>query len=169
MKHYVSSKLARQLYFAFIYPQIRYGIESFGSCSNKLMAKLQTIQNKLLKLLLRLPFRTRTNTLHKDLKILKVKDIYNCSLNLFVHDCLNHNCSSALWEYFQPSHHQHVTRQRNKLTIKHSRTSIGTSRVIVKAALEWNSISKDLTKLDKNPLKNNLIKQYISMYEESEI
>ena len=52
VKHFVSKRIARQLYFSFIYSRINYGIEVYGSCADEHFSKLQVMQNKLLKLLL---------------------------------------------------------------------------------------------------------------------
>ena len=48
----VSNQLARKLYYVFVYSNISYGIEVYGSCSDTSLDRLQVIQNKLLKLLL---------------------------------------------------------------------------------------------------------------------
>ena len=53
---FVSMKIARQLYFAFVFSRIKCRIEVYGNCSDTLCSKLQTMQNKLLKLLLHLDF-----------------------------------------------------------------------------------------------------------------
>ena len=105
VKHFISNKLARQLYFAFIYPPIKYGIEAYGSCANTLIKKLQTVQKKLLKLLLDVPRKTRINKIHTKLQLLKVNDIYKNSLCLFAHDCLSQNCPLVLSNYFQRNQH----------------------------------------------------------------
>ena len=49
------------------------GINGYTSVSNVL--KIQTMQNKLLQLILKLDIRTQTNTMHKMLNILKMEDI----------------------------------------------------------------------------------------------
>ena len=77
LKFYVSNQLARKLYYAFVYSNISYGIEVYVSCSDTSLDRLQVIQNKLLKLLLRLDPSTSTNLLLSELNILKVKDLYN--------------------------------------------------------------------------------------------
>ena len=61
---------------------------------------VQVIQNKLLKLLLRLDPYTSTNMLHSGLNILKVKDLYDTSLLLFVHANLQGDCPAAVKNYF---------------------------------------------------------------------
>ena len=47
MKTYVSKQLARQLYYAFIFPHINYGIERYGASSSGKVKQIQVIQNKL--------------------------------------------------------------------------------------------------------------------------
>ena len=42
--------MMRQLYYAFIYSRIKYGIELYGISSASNMNKVQVIQNKLLKI-----------------------------------------------------------------------------------------------------------------------
>ena len=46
-KDYVSAKLARQIYYSFVYSQMNYGIEDYGSCAKTSLEKLQILQNKL--------------------------------------------------------------------------------------------------------------------------
>ena len=50
IKNFVSKRIARQLYFAFINSRIQYGIETYGTRAKESLAKVQTMQNKLLKL-----------------------------------------------------------------------------------------------------------------------
>ena len=76
VKTIISKKIARQLYFAFIYSRIKYGIEVFEDCTNEYLQNLQVIKNKLLKLLLNFDRRMSTNELHQQLSLLKVVDIH---------------------------------------------------------------------------------------------
>ena len=41
IKNFVSKRIARQLYFAFIYSRIQYGIETYGTCAKETLAKVQ--------------------------------------------------------------------------------------------------------------------------------
>ena len=60
--------LKRQLYYSLVYSHIQYGIELYGACGDTSINKVQTIQNKLLKVLYNLPYRTDTNELILQLK-----------------------------------------------------------------------------------------------------
>ena len=47
IKYKVNDKTGRQLYFAFVFSRLKYGIEIYGNCSERNINKLQTMQNKL--------------------------------------------------------------------------------------------------------------------------
>ena len=66
IKHKVTQNVVRQLYYGFIYSKIAYGLEVYGYTSVSNVSKIQTMQNKLLKLILKLDIRTRTNTVHHE-------------------------------------------------------------------------------------------------------
>ena len=87
IKHIINRSIIRQLYFAFIYSRIKYGIEIYGNCANKHQDKLQVIQNGLLKLLSNNDRRTSTNLIHTDFRLLKVRDIYKVQVMTFVNKC----------------------------------------------------------------------------------
>ena len=64
---FFNARIARQLYFVFINSRINYDIDVYGHCAGEHLSKLQTLQNKLLKRLLKLDRHTFTNQLHHDL------------------------------------------------------------------------------------------------------
>ena len=72
----VSLRISKQLYYAFIYFRIQYGIEAYRSCAKETMSKLQIIQNKLLKLLLNWDRRSPPDLVHKELPLLKIDDVH---------------------------------------------------------------------------------------------
>ena len=167
MKSYVSSRLARQLYFAFIFPHIKYGIEVYGATSLKNIKRLQVIQNKLLKLLLNKNRLTPTNTIHKENNLLKVNDIHNLYTSLFVRDSIYKETLPLFWDYF-PSRiniHNHNTRTRHFLQIPRTRTKLATTSVKYKGATIWNTI-KDTAKLSKtrNSFKRHLTNDLLNTY-----
>ena len=67
--------IARQIYYAFNYSRIQYGIEVYSSYSETHINRLRVIQNKLLKLILKLATLVATNILHKEINVLKVTHI----------------------------------------------------------------------------------------------
>ena len=55
--------------------RINYGLLIYGSADKKVMLPLQTLQNKLVKVLLNRNYRTPTNEIHDVMEILKVEEI----------------------------------------------------------------------------------------------
>ena len=138
IKHKVNKKTARQLYFAFVFSRIKYGIEIYGNCSDRNVNKIQIMQNKLLKLLLQMDRLTPTNILHKNLNILKS---------------------------IHKKHSHYDLRQKGKLDIPPARLTLGDRAVRIKGAKLWNDIHKDLIPYKcKISLKRHLMKWHVSRY-----
>ena len=165
LKVYISNQLARKLYNAFVYSNISYGIEVDGSCSDISLERLQVIQNKLLKLLLRLDPYTSTNLLHSELNILKVKDLYNTSLLLFVHANLQGDCPAAVKNYFWEEIYN--TRQTGHLEYRRARLDLGTSRLQYHAAELWNLLSDVIKHIPcRKYFRRNLCEKLVQGYSE---
>ena len=167
LKDYVSNQLARKLYYAFVYSNISYGIVVYGSCSDTSLERLQNIQNKSLKLLLRLDPYASTNLLHSELNILKVKDLYNTSLLLFVHANLHGDCPAAVKKYFVRRNSAYKTRQTGHLEYRRARLYLGTSRVQYHASELWNQLSDVIKKVPyRKYFKRNLCEKLVQGYSE---
>ena len=138
IKSFITSRIARQLYFVFIGSRISYGIEVYGHCANEYLCKLQTLQNKLLKLMLILNRRTSTNQLHRDLSLLKVSDIHAVSVLCFVNNCRAARCPETFCHYFQVRQTDRELRNNDHLDVPWGRTETGISSCCIKGARLWN-------------------------------
>ena len=144
---------------------VSYGIEVLGSCSDTSLERLRVIQNKLLKLLLRLDPYTSTNLLHSELNILKVKDLYKISLLLFVHANLQGDCPAAVKNYFVRRNSVYNTRQTGHLEYRRARLDLGTSRVQYHAAELWNLLSDIIKNIPcRKYFKRNLCEKLVQGY-----
>ena len=163
----LTKNLKRQLYFSMVYSRIIYGIVIYGACRDSLMKKVQVLQNKLLKVLYKLPFRTDTNVMHKDLDILKVKDIYKYQIQKFVYESLNKTCIVQFHDYYSYNNnvHQMNTRQQNRLKSTRPKTKFGENSLKYYGAVLWNSLdsniqlSKSLNTF-KRALRHSIIQNY---------
>ena len=138
IKSFITSRIAGQLYFAFIGFRISYGIEVCGHCANEYLCKLQTLQNKLLKLMLKLNRRTFTNQLHRDLSLLKVSDIHAVSVMCFVSNCGVARCLETFCNYFQVRQTERELRNNDHLDVHWGRTETGISSFYIKGVRLWN-------------------------------
>ena len=138
IKSFITSRIARQLYFAFINSRISYGIEVYGHCADEYLSKLQTLQNKLLKLMLKLDRRTSTNILHRNLALLKVADIHTVSVLCFVNNCRGARCSETFCNHYQVLQTERELRNKDRLDVPWARTDMGLSSCNIKGARLWN-------------------------------
>ena len=164
VKHFVSLQIARQLYFAFIYSRIQY-----GSCAKETISKLQIIQNKLLKLLLKLDRRTPTDFVHHRLSILKVNDVHGAKILSFVNECRASRVPDIFVEYFRTRETGLNLRNWSSLDIPWARTDIGLSRCDVRGARLWNNHLQAVTPmLYKKSFHKQISKFFIRNYEKNE-
>ena len=160
----MTTQTARQLYFAFIYSRIAYGIEVYGNCSKSHLDKLQTIQNKLLKMILQKDMRTSTNLLHSNLHLLKVKDIQQVKLLLFVNSCLQRTVPPVFHDYYNERTIQYDIRNPG-LFIPRARTALGVHSVYIKGAKLWNELDQDVKQHRyKKNFKKHMIRYVVCQY-----
>ena len=131
-----------------------------GTSSKTNMNKLQILQNRLLKFLFNKPLLYPTNQLHNEIIILKIKNLFDFSVSLFVHDCLQGKVPEPLSNYFKYKVTRYPQRQGQigKLDIPKSRISIGQARVKSIGATIWNKIDLSISSVnDKNKFKVALL------------
>ena len=125
----VPPKLKKQIYNAFVLSRVSYGLEVYGSCSVKLNKQLQTLQNKLLKVLFYKDRLTNTQELHKDLNFLLIKDQHKVNILNFVFNILNNDPIEALKNYYCLGHqnHNYAVRNRYDVHVAMHKTKLGST------------------------------------------
>ena len=165
IKLFITKNIARQLYFAFVFSKIKYGIEVYGACSNEQLHRLQVVQSGLLKLLLKFNRRTDTDFLHKHIRLLKVKDIYRQQLLCFLSKCTHNRLPDAFNDYFIQRPTAYTTRNPEDLEVTYGRTNFGLLTVKNKAARLWNSIPLELKeKASQLNFRKHIATHYIHEY-----
>ena len=165
LRHKVTTNTVRQLYHAFICSKLKYGLEVYGNISSRNISKLQVMQNKLLKYVMRFDIRTGTNLLHTTLDIMKVEDIHKNNVLTFVNMCLMGKCPEIFNQYHWVKTTPCETRQEGSLDMPSHRIEYGARSVKVVGVKLWNRLEKDLEKYKLKPcFKWKIRKSYISKY-----
>ena len=165
IKYKATPKVARQICYAFIYSRIQYGIEVYSSCSETHTNRLQVIQNKLLKLILKLDRLTATNMLHKEINVLKVTHIGDNNVLGCVNKVLCGHCPDIFISYYTIKLNAYDVRTKGQLVTPQTRIQFGDRAVKEKGCLLWNRIDKNMLEYRlSRPLKDHLVKYYISAY-----
>ena len=89
--------------------------------------RIQTQQNKALKILFDKNFRTKTEKLHADLQLLTMKDTQHLSIAKFVHKHVHNKLPDIFNKYFTPAQniHEHGARC-HKIHINQQSTELKT-------------------------------------------
>ena len=146
IEYKVTPYVARQIYYAFIYSRIQYGIEVYNNCSETHTNRLQVIQNKLLKLILKLDGLTATNLLHKEMNVLKLTHIGESNVLGFVNKVVRGHCPEIFHSYFEIKINAYDVRTKGQLVTPQTRIQLGDRAVKVKGCLLWNRILKNMLK-----------------------
>ena len=154
-------KIDRQIHYAFIYSHLQYGIEIYGCCSQSNISNIQTLQYKLLKLILQLDRRTGTNHLHPLLNIAKANDVYTINVMNFINNCIKVGIHPS--ESFKTTAYN--LRVKDTLEIKKHRTPFGSFGTEIQGAILWNKCRLEIRKYKlERSFRQNFTKFIIARY-----
>ncbi len=131
IKRLIPDKIKRDLYYAYCFSRIIYGIEVYGTAANISIHKLQVLQNRILKTLYNKDWYTTTSVLHKDLNFLQIKDIVSLFQLVFVHNHQLGNLPENFSEYYitRENIHNRMTRYRKQIYLCQVKTNIGSKSI----------------------------------------
>ena len=112
------------------------------------------------------PFHS-TNQLHKELDILKVKDVYKSCVLKFVFLCLNHTPLRMFNNYFQKRQtlHDRNLRDMKTLHVPVGYSDLALSSTKINGAKLWNKLPLEIKRNDdvgcfKKSVKSHFMKSY---------
>jgi len=149
LRHYLSTKQLKQIYYNLIYPYISYTIMAWGSAYSTHLMKIQTKQNHIIRLIFFATLYGRDTASAKPLlnllEVLTVKNVYNLHILKFMH--LWHigalpSIFKSMFKYARDVHKYNTRYSRNSNLYKSKvRTNIGKQLISFTAIAIWNSIS----------------------------
>jgi len=146
------------LYKSLALSKINYGIELYGRRNNSWLTQLQKTQNRLMKILfLRNKFE-RTNKLHTDNHILKIRDQANLRLALLVYDNRHLIETNRGQRYIL----------RNNLNFAVSTNNYNyINKVIEEAILIWNALPNNFKRtIPRDKFKTSITEKALATYTE---
>ena len=178
-RHYIKDSPSQllSLYHSIFSSHMIYGCQTWGLVENKYTKKIQTLQNRALRLV---SFADNSeNTVHtcdlyKNLKLLKFNDLVTLKNMLFIHDYFNKKLPESFSNYFQLSKDMHGHSTRNASichifipqieSVKYGRKSFK-----LKAITAWNALcdkfqDQNFINLSKPKLKKIIIDHLLSKY-----
>ena len=105
------------LYNSMVLSKVSYALETYGLASKKCLNELQTLQNRILRILYFKDRRYPTNVLHIELNFLKINDLYELKILKLMH-CIYHN-DKIVPEVFK--NYFHTNERRHNYATRHSK------------------------------------------------
>jgi len=138
----------KNIYFAFVYRHILYGIEIYANTSSIHLKKLITLNNKLLRILQNKLYKFHLKDLYHNFDTLAIPELHIHQMLILVHKFLHHILllPTAFANYFtiNSAIHLHNTRVRENLHLDYVSTNYGKMTVRYKASKIWNKLPSSL-------------------------
>ena len=158
LNKFMPINILKTLYDSLILPYLSYGIEIWYSAPNYLTNRVEILQKKAIRAINNLPFNDHTHAYFRDMRLLKLGDLY--LLNLMT-DMYRRVGSGEVSVDSIPIAHQHDTRNRNQyINPRFNRTSTQNS-FLYQQIIKWNAVPLNIKECsDKTKFKIKL-KDYI--------
>ena len=97
IRDYLTKENIKTMYCTMIYSRMKYGITIHGNKLNK----IQVLKNPLLKVLLKIDYRSPTDEIHKSMDILKINNIAEQKIVTFVRNYFINNLPPVFNDYYE--------------------------------------------------------------------
>ena len=145
VKTFLPRESMRTLYFTMIHPYLSYGILAWGNAKSNLLRKTSIMQKRALRTINNKNFNCHTDPLFKRCGILKLSDLYQQQVLLFMYDHQNGNLPKSFVNMFV--HNKDIravyeTRQANMFHVPRSKSTFVDKLPLVVFPSIWNNMLK---------------------------
>ena len=144
IRHFVNLESLRMIYYGIFSSILLYGSQIWGQ-HNMIVKKLQTLQNKALRIMNFSPSRSSATPLFKKCNILKLEDNIKLQNFLYAHDSVRDNLPRSLCGKLSFVNSVYNTRSETYFQLDKIRTNTilyGTNSIKSKSIDVWNSVNK---------------------------
>ena len=115
LRYIVPRQCLTVLYNSMVLSKVSYALETYGLALKKYLNELQTLQNRILKILYFKDRRYPTNALHKELNFLKINDLYELKILKLMHSIYHNDkhVPEVFKNYFHANERRHNYATRN--------------------------------------------------------
>ena len=174
IRHYVPKNTLRSIYYGIFSSLLTYASQVWGQFRNNHVRRIESLQNKAIRIINFAPFNSECTKLYKDSKILKLMDHVKLQNFIFTSDSINKRLPSILNNKFQYISNLHTlnTRVAENYIFKIPRTRTyvyGTYSITIQCGHFWNEmISKfpeeQLYLQNNKKCKKFLMKTFFNSY-----
>ncbi|KAG6458312.1 hypothetical protein O3G_MSEX010807 [Manduca sexta] len=151
------------IYNSLVKPHIDYLIEIWGTAAKTNLAKLQIVQNKLLKVLFHLDYLTPTNKLFKKIKVMNISETYTYQICILVRKILNKDIHTKITFSKKAQLHKMNLRSNNDNMIRllKPRTNFGRKSIMYEGVRLYNRLPKNIKESKSMYTYKRLLKHHL--------
>ena len=168
MKNTLPKNNLRTLYQTLIQPYLEYGLILWGGTHTSYLNKITKQQKRIIRIISAAKYNDHTTPLFKQLKLLKLEDLYTLNMSKFMYKANNNQLPKNLQRYFTQNSqiHSHNTRQSSHTHVNQVRTLNAANQLTQKGPKVWYElntqiqISNTIKQLSAR-LKHDILTKYI--------
>lgn len=167
LKSSLTCKLLLLVYNCLILPYFTYCNLIWSNACATRMEKLLVLQKKIIRMISKAEYLAHTDPIFKQLSLLKIADIGQQQISIFVYKFLKNELPVTFNEYFCSISevHNYFTRQSTGLHVKYARTNIRQKSLQIKGPHVWNKLPPYVTQSISLPIFKKQLKRYfLSLY-----
>lgn len=155
----IPNKIRPIIYNSLVKPHIEYLIEIWGTAAKSNIKSLQTLQNKIIKVLYKYDYMTPSVELYKKTKFLNINQLYTLKTCMLIRKIITNKTHSQL--HFHKKTHTYHTRKRNKLELPKTRTNYGKKNILFEGVQIYNKLSDLIINSKSFPIFKKRVIEYV--------
>jgi hypothetical protein len=152
-----------QLYYSFIYPYLHYCNLSWGNASDSILWPILKNQKIALRVISNTPRRSSTLPFCTKFSILRLPEIYQNSVCIFMYKFKNLLLPEIVNTFFSRNfdYHTHATRNASQFRPPRNSTQLGTRFITTTSVTVWNLLENKISEHQKIGTFKSHLKKYI--------
>ena len=167
IRHYVNFDTLKMVYYGIFSSILTYGSLIWGQ-HNRIVNRLQIIQNKAIRYMSFKSKRTSANPLLKDAGILNLTDFISLQNFLFAYDIINRNLPTTLLDdrikFVNTTGNTRNERLNQLVNFRTNTVLYGTRSITASAVKAWNDVNTDLHHLKLQNLSKSICRNKVTQY-----
>ena len=145
-RKFVDNKSLLTLYYAFCYPYIKYCIEIWGGTNDTTLLPLIKRQKRLVRVISGAPYRAHTENLFKELNVLKLNNVFQLSVSMFMYKFVNGLLPNVFKNFYKCNNmnHSYNTRQSSLFQTPAVKSDLLFRSIRIKGVHIWNYLFKNI-------------------------
>jgi hypothetical protein len=164
VKKFLPKNSLKTLYLALIQPYISYGLLIWGNANSSILQKTVSLQKRAIRIINNAGYNNHTDPLFKNCEILKLSDMYQYHVCLFMDDFINKRLPisfDGLFRLNSEVQENRVTRQSSHMHVPRCNSALSSKLPLVNFPIIWNNWNSILSTCNSRSKTKKTLKSYI--------